>query len=47
VTLDFLDDVLLLNLALKPAQCIFERLAFLYANLCQKIPPPNMPKGSL
>jgi hypothetical protein len=45
VTLDFLDDVLLLNLALKPAQCIFERLAFLNANLCQKIPPPNMPKG--
>jgi len=35
VTLDFLDDVLLLYLALKPAQRIFERLAFLYTNLCQ------------
>ena len=38
VTLHFLDDVLLLNLALKPAQSIFERLAFLNANLCQKGP---------
>jgi hypothetical protein len=38
VTLDFLDDVLLLYLPLKPAQSIFERLAFLYANLCQKSP---------
>ena len=47
VTLHFFDDVLLLYLPLKPAQRIFERLAFLYANLCQKIPPPNMPKGSL
>ena len=37
VTLDFLDDVLLLYLSLKPAQRIFERLAFLNANLCQKI----------
>ena len=45
VTLDFLDDVLLLYLPLKPAQRIFERLAFLYANLCQKIPPPNLPWG--
>jgi hypothetical protein len=25
----------LLNLALKTAQCIFKRLAFLHANLCQ------------
>jgi hypothetical protein len=31
VTLDFLDDVLLLYLPLEPAQRIFERLAFLYA----------------
>jgi hypothetical protein len=46
VTLDFLDDVLLLYLPLEPAQRIFERLAFLNANLCQKIPPPNMPSGS-
>jgi hypothetical protein len=45
VTLDFLDDVLLLYLPLEPAQRIFERLAFLYANLCQKNPPPNMPRG--
>jgi hypothetical protein len=36
VTLDFLDDVLLLYLPLEPAQRIFQRLAFLYANLCQK-----------
>jgi hypothetical protein len=35
VTLDFLDDVLLLYLALKPAQRIFERFAFLNTNLCQ------------
>jgi hypothetical protein len=45
VTLHFLDNVLLLNLALKPAQSVFERLAFLYANLCQEIPPPNPPNG--
>ncbi len=47
VTLYFLDNVLLLYLPLKPAQRIFERLAFLYANLCQEIPPPNLPWGSL
>src|SRR6185437_13704162 len=35
VTLYFLDNVLLLHFPLKPAQRIFERLAFLYANLCQ------------
>lgn len=35
VTLYFLDNVLLLYFPLKPAQRIFERLAFLYANLCQ------------
>ncbi len=35
VTFDFLDDVFLLNLPLKPAECILKRLAFLYANLCQ------------
>jgi hypothetical protein len=46
MTLNFLDDVFLLDLALKPAQCIFERLAFLYTNLCQKNPPPNMPRGN-
>ena len=32
VTLHFLNNVFLLNLALKPAQCIFKRLAFLHAN---------------
>jgi hypothetical protein len=46
VTLDFLDDVLLLNLPLKSAQRVFERLAFLYANLCQCNTPPNLPSGS-
>src|ERR1039458_9239653 len=45
VTFHLFDDVLLLYLPLKPAQRIFERLAFLYANLCQKIPPPNLPWG--
>ena len=35
MTLDFLDDVLLLNLTLEPAQRIFERFAFLNTNLCQ------------
>jgi hypothetical protein len=45
VTLDFLDDVLLLYLPLEPAESIFQRLAFLYTNLCQKIPPPNPPIG--
>ena len=45
VTLNFLDNVFLLNLPLKPAESIFERLALLYANLCQRIPPPNLPSG--
>jgi hypothetical protein len=45
VTLDFLDDVLLLYLPLKSAQRIFERFAFLNTNLSQKIPPPNPPTG--
>ena len=35
VTFDFLDDVFLLHLPLKPAERIFKRFAFLYANLCQ------------
>src|ERR1700744_964966 len=43
VTLDFLDDVLLLNLALEATQCIFERLAFLNANLCQKLHLQTVP----
>jgi hypothetical protein len=37
VTLDFLDDVLLLYFPFEAAQRIFERLAFLNTNLCQKI----------
>ena len=36
VTFDFLDDVFLLNLPLKPTERILKRLAFLYANLCQR-----------
>ena len=36
MTLDFLNDVLLLHLPLEPAQRVFERFAFLYANLCQR-----------
>jgi hypothetical protein len=35
VTFDFLDDVFLLNLPLKPAKRILKGLTFLYANLCQ------------
>ena len=35
MTLHFLDDVFRLDLALKAAQRIFERLAFLHSNLCQ------------
>src|SRR5580658_9866978 len=36
VTFDFLDDVFLLNLPLKPAERILKRFAFLYTNLCQR-----------
>ena len=43
VTLDFLDDVLRLYLPLEPAQRIFQRFAFLNANLSQNLPPPNLP----
>ena len=35
VTFDFLDDVFLLNLPLKPAERILKRFAFLHTNLCQ------------
>jgi len=35
MTFYFLNNVFLLDLAFKPAQCIFKRLAFLNANLCQ------------
>jgi hypothetical protein len=36
VSLDLLDDVFLLYLALEPAQRVLERFAFLYANFSQK-----------
>jgi hypothetical protein len=36
VTLDFLDNVFGLHLALKAAQSIFKGFAFLYSNLCQE-----------
>jgi hypothetical protein len=45
VTLDFLDDVFLLNLTLETAQRIFERLAFLYTNFCQSIHTSKPAKG--
>ena len=45
VTLHLFDNVLLLYLPLEPAQRIFERLAFLYANLCQKNPTSKPAKG--
>jgi len=43
MTFNFLNNVFLLDLALKPAQCIFKRLAFLNANLCQGTTPPDDP----
>jgi hypothetical protein len=46
VTFDFLDDVFLLNLPLKPAERILKRLAFLYANLCQIDYTSQLPSGS-
>lgn len=36
VTLDFLDDVFRLHLALKAPQCVLKGFAFLYSNLCQE-----------
>lgn len=47
MTFYFLDDVFLLYLPLKPAQRILERLAFLYANLCQKSSTSEPAKGPL
>ena len=47
MTFHFLDDVFLLDLALKPAQCVFKRLAFLNANLCQRTTPPDVPDWAL
>jgi len=37
VALYFLDDVLLLDLPFEAAQRVFQRLAFLYTNFCQKL----------
>jgi hypothetical protein len=47
MTFYLFDDVFLLDLALKPAQCIFKRLAFLHANLCQRNTPPDDPNWAL
>src|SRR5271154_5389317 len=41
VTLDFLDNVFGLHLALKTPQRILKGFAFLYSNLCQKNTPPT------
>ncbi len=45
VTLDFLDDVLLLNLPLEATQSIFERLTFLHSNFCQLTDTSKLPNG--
>jgi hypothetical protein len=42
VAFDFLDDVFLLYLALKPAQGIFKRLTFLDSYFCQLATPPDL-----
>ena len=47
VTLDFLDDVLLLNLAFEAAQRIFQRLAFLYTNFSQRISTSKPASGPI
>lgn len=44
MTFNFLNNVFLLNLALKPAQCIFKRFAFLNANFRQRTTPPDDPR---
>ena len=36
VTLNFLDNVFRLHLALKAPQCVLKGFAFLYSNLCQE-----------
>src|SRR5271168_1727578 len=43
VTLDFLDNVFRLHLALEASQCVLKGFAFLYSNLCQENTPPNIP----
>jgi hypothetical protein len=42
VTLDLLDDVLLLHLALEAAQCIFKGLTFLQSDFCQRNYTPKL-----
>ena len=36
VTMDFLDNVFRLHLALEATQCVLKGFAFLYSNLCQE-----------
>ena len=43
MTFYLFNDVFLLDLALKPAQCIFKRFAFLNTNLCQKLHLQTVP----
>ena len=45
VAFHFLDNVLLLNLPLKAPQSIFERLAFLRSNFCQRVLHPQTGPG--
>jgi len=47
VTFHFFDNVLRLYLALESAQSILKRLAFLYANLCQRNTPPTWPHAGI
>jgi hypothetical protein len=42
VTLHLFDDVFLLHLALKTAQCILKRLTFLQSDLCQSRYTPKL-----
>ena len=44
MTFDFLNNVFLLDLAFKPAQCVFKRFAFLNANFRQRTTPPDDPR---
>ena len=43
MTLDFLDNVFRLHLALEAPKCVLKGFAFLNSNLCQKNTPPNIP----
>ncbi len=46
VTLNFLDDVLLLDLSLEATQRVLEGLAFLHTNFCQKLSTSKPAKGA-